>query len=431
MSKKLLLFFFSLTSMQLNAAVDIFEAINNESIDQIESFDNISDIKELLHHSIKNINTETKKLEIVKYLLKKGSDINEKNSDNLTPLHFAVRYSSVEVIKYLESKGAKPSIKSDNYTFFLQLAALNKDVRVIQCIRSKMKTDINKKMTPFDNPSTTLLHIASTYNQNPAITRYLIKQGADINAQTDKKITPLFAAIEETNLAMVKVLLQLGARTDMKNNANKTTIEIIEANDQCTENEKKIAKLLVENRGNIQAILELKNEYDKDLITKEDADIMHQMILNDPEEQASNFIEKLAKLNPEKAKEYRESLSKHPSIISPPILTSSWTPARNASLTTVAISALIYDFVTFKAPKKEFGKINNNSKSQKKLASDSSQNIESQTAIAGKQNFEKKSSKWNRLTHHTKAYFTDLKNVSKHRSLALPALCCLVRLLKK
>ncbi|PCI74560.1 hypothetical protein COB28_00375 [Candidatus Dependentiae bacterium] len=149
------------------------------------------------------------------------------------------------------------------------------------------------------------------------------------------------------------------------------------------------------------------------------------MIVEDPEEQANDFIEKLAELNPNRAEEYRESLAKHPS------LASSWTAGRNASLTTVALSALIYDFVAFKAPKKAIEKTNDDSKAKKELGSDPSQNIEAQTERAGKQSSEKKLSKWNKLTHHTKAYFADLKHLSTHKALALPAFCCLVRLLKQ
>ncbi len=54
-------------------------------------------------------------IEVVKYLISKGAYVNVKeNAHGATPLHLAAEFGQIEVVKYLISKGAEVNVK-DNY----------------------------------------------------------------------------------------------------------------------------------------------------------------------------------------------------------------------------------------------------------------------------------------------------------------------------
>ena len=53
-------------------------------------------------------------LEIAKYLIQKGADVNVLDEDNLTPLHHAVEVGHLDMIKLLIEHGADLDIKGSN-----------------------------------------------------------------------------------------------------------------------------------------------------------------------------------------------------------------------------------------------------------------------------------------------------------------------------
>jgi len=61
--------------------------------------------------------------ETVKALIEKGADVNEKGSDNFTPLHWAAYYGKTEMVKILLSKGAQVNARSTAYGTPLTIAA--------------------------------------------------------------------------------------------------------------------------------------------------------------------------------------------------------------------------------------------------------------------------------------------------------------------
>jgi len=54
---------------------------------------------------------ERREIEVVKFLVSKGADVNAKNKDDNTPLHLAASWNGhIEVIEFLVSKGADISV---------------------------------------------------------------------------------------------------------------------------------------------------------------------------------------------------------------------------------------------------------------------------------------------------------------------------------
>jgi TolB-like protein len=62
-------------------------------------------------------------METVKLLIDQGADVNEKGSDNFTPLHWAAYYGKAEMARILLNKGAQVNARSEAYGTPLTLAA--------------------------------------------------------------------------------------------------------------------------------------------------------------------------------------------------------------------------------------------------------------------------------------------------------------------
>jgi ankyrin repeat protein len=85
-------------------------------------------------------------VEVLKYLVAAGADVNAMSEDNSTPLFSAAWGKNVEIVRYLISQGAEFNTKGFNGYTLLHAAACSNSIEVLQC---------------------------------------LILQGADVNAQTD------------------------------------------------------------------------------------------------------------------------------------------------------------------------------------------------------------------------------------------------------
>ena len=139
-------------------------------------------------------------VEDIKYFIESGVDVNVKDVEGFTPLHYAAeRNPQVEVLIYLVSQGAVVDAK-------------NKSGR-----------------TP--------LHGAAHCNSNVDVLKYLVSQGADANTKDDNGRTPLhMAAISNSNIDVLKYLISLGVDVYAKTECGLTAFE-------CTLSKKKKAIL--------------------------------------------------------------------------------------------------------------------------------------------------------------------------------------------
>ena len=110
------------------------------------------------------------KIEIVRYFLEKGANVNKAENSGYTPLHLAVARLNVEMVKLLVEKGA----------------------------------NINDQNTA---QGYSPLHIAASDARGATILEYLIAKGANVNAKAMDKTTPLDIAKKykvEKNIQILK-----------------------------------------------------------------------------------------------------------------------------------------------------------------------------------------------------------------------------------
>ena len=134
-----------------------------------------------------------KRLEIVKYLVEKGADVNKTHSRNgYTPLHFATNTSSefaFRIVQYLVKKGADVNIKAgvDGPTP-LDLASRIKSFDVVKYLVEEGKAGVNDR---------SLRHACHNADYGSLrLLKYLVNKGGNVNAKYDNGETLLHYACE-------------------------------------------------------------------------------------------------------------------------------------------------------------------------------------------------------------------------------------------
>lgn len=146
-------------------------------------------------------------LDRVKYLVEEEkADVNEVDEkDGKTPLMRAVKNEKINVIKYLIKQGANINVTDIKLSSPLIEAALNCNIEIIDLLLEH-GADLELK-TP--DGFTALFRCAS--ESKIMSMEYLIAKGADLEARDKRGYTPLLAAIIYENTDAVELLIQKGA----------------------------------------------------------------------------------------------------------------------------------------------------------------------------------------------------------------------------
>ena len=161
-------------------------------------------------------------IEMAKYLVENGIDINFKGKDGLTPLHDLIISGRLEIAKYILKKGAKINAQ-DNFGFTPLLFAVTSDpVSFIHYLINN-GANVNNRT----NDRTTALHLAVLRGEFDMV-KTIIDAGADVNAQNIGKMTPLHQAAIDGRYEIVKLLVESGADVNMRNIRGKTPLWAVE-----------------------------------------------------------------------------------------------------------------------------------------------------------------------------------------------------------
>lgn len=164
------------------------------------------------------------KLEIVKYLEKKGANIKltppEKIGDRTPPKHnplfLAAMHGSVEVVKHLLTKGFDINQRSNYGGSALTYACANNDYERIKMVRFLVENGADVNI----NNTKALFNAA--YRGYNRIIEYLLDKGANVNAVSHERarmykssrVTPIYFAIATQSTQTVKLLISRGAKVN-------------------------------------------------------------------------------------------------------------------------------------------------------------------------------------------------------------------------
>lgn len=187
-------------------------------------------------------------LDLIKLLLEYGANRDILDNHGHSPLYYACLHGqAAEMIYLLQngagdesnclqellSQGGKSAVNGMLASRFMEsnkelfTACKNGDLTLIKKKVEEDKCGLSNKDKFYCTP----LHVASL-NGKLNIVEYLLKSGADINAQDVQKMTPLHLAAMRGHLDIVKFLVSKGADLDMTNNKNILAIDIARQKNQ-------------------------------------------------------------------------------------------------------------------------------------------------------------------------------------------------------
>eukprot|EP00833_Pecoramyces_ruminatium_P018011 jgi/Orpsp1_1/1192043/evm.model.d7180000090145.2 len=223
----------------------LISAINNNNIPLIKNLiENNSNINIIINNNIKLIDSIIMKnnLELLKYLITIGLDINYKDKNGHTPLIYAIKAQNEPIIDYLLNCNIIISeIKNINIDINLIKKILKLNNPKLFSILYNNFFDVNQK----DERGESLLNYSIEYN-NEQFVKYLIECGADVNKEGSKYCTPLIKAIFKGNINIIRNLIDYGANVNKRvSYGNTPLIYAIENNDI------NIVKCLVDNGADL------------------------------------------------------------------------------------------------------------------------------------------------------------------------------------
>lgn len=167
-------------------------------------------------------------LNVAERLIQKGAQIDACDNESATPLHLAVQKHHPAVVKLLITKNANPNaatFKAGTSTTMakggrtpLHLAAADGDEKIMKILLSARHINLSPRdycsgLTPLHEAC---LKCDSNCDdrddeKHAAVAQLLIDSGADINATTEEKYTPLHLAASSGRVSIVAKLMRAGA----------------------------------------------------------------------------------------------------------------------------------------------------------------------------------------------------------------------------
>ena len=151
--------------------------------------------------------------DIARYLIEKGADVSIKGNTGYTAL-MASAGMSEEIFDLLVANGADMNVKLEDgtSTFMLSISGVMSDFVGFKNAKKLLDNgaDVDESFNSGPAEGYTCLMMAAR-NQRPDIVKFLVENGANVNARAANGNTPLSLAKEEEDQEMVTLLKQLGA----------------------------------------------------------------------------------------------------------------------------------------------------------------------------------------------------------------------------
>jgi ankyrin repeat protein len=142
------------------------------------------------------------RVEVVRYLLDEGADINLRPSGFSTALHRACFYGHVEVVALLLARGAHTGPSNSGWTP-LMAASSEGHTDVVGLLLAHSSGDIDQQVP---SSGKTALRLACDYYARAGVVEVLLGAGADPHAVDRDGHTPLWEAVRHGHVECVAVL---------------------------------------------------------------------------------------------------------------------------------------------------------------------------------------------------------------------------------
>lgn len=174
----------------------------------------------LLHEAVQG-----DKVDIVKYLIDHGADVNKKDNFGRTPLrcvNFWNRNHAPDIIRVLLENRADPNTKdSEGETPLAKVCEMGDEesAKLLVEYGANVNEENGRGATPFHYS----IWAMAGDRCSASLAKFLIDKGADINAKTKDGQTMLIFAVESKRLDIVKLLIDLKADVNVKGIAQNLT----------------------------------------------------------------------------------------------------------------------------------------------------------------------------------------------------------------
>ncbi|KAJ3986388.1 ankyrin [Lentinula detonsa] len=157
-------------------------------------------------------------LHICRELLDRGAEVDARGGDlDATPMQWAARNGYLYVVKLLLEWGADPTLKDGQGYNTLHLITHSSAVMPLLYLLQQRKVDVDS----VDLQGHTALMWAA-YQGDAVSVDVLLKHGADVSTKDEGGLTPLHWAVVRGNKAVIKKLLESGADVSAKDSGGRT-----------------------------------------------------------------------------------------------------------------------------------------------------------------------------------------------------------------